>query len=483
MMHRQSGRHVNKEYYLEIECLPDEQLFSPSEIVKRKYNKRSQGEYYSKMFHAIYQFGVRNGLALKPDNGLRRTGGKQVMENGRAKLKSGERSARWYGKTWKSKLYIEDRLAIERYVQQKLVNTLTRHLEQRQLEEQAKAPVVEVVKPPKKPFSKWRYLQIAMLAAIVFTAGTVYQYNHLQDGFSVLREEGPRAAMNFFQSRGESYDNLFGTAWAAYISGDYALAESTALRVLKSPSLKDKGRAWYLLGDLKTIAGDFEAAREHLESAHAVFETLGKTKSQYRSRLALAKLCLTQKDVLNASYYANLAANMEHSRGDEYFLYIQSQIAFLNGDYQKALGFSLERETLASGDRSRLAGIYSDIGLYYGLTGNLDQCIVYTINAQSMASAQEDNSSVMYNNVNMCLYLKCSGRDNSQLKETVLTYARNNKDTRLMEHLYFVEKFECPLVQGDNGALPPPDKINSSLSIKPLDTYDSHNEFQGAEIE
>ena len=466
-MHRQSGRTGNKEYYLEIECLPDEQLFSPSEIARRKFDKKTQSELYSKMFHAIYQFGARNGLALAPDNGVRQVGGKPIMNNGKAKLKTGERSARWYGKTWKNKLFIEDRQAIESYVQQKLINTLNLYIEKRKLAEASLPEVTESVVAPfpkARPKMKFRLWQVALIAAIVFTAGSVYQYSNFQEGLGILQNQGPKAALNFFQGKGQNYETQFGTAWAAYRNGDYQFAASLCEKVLKSPSLEDQAKASYLLGDLKMIAGKYDEAKEHLLTANAIYQTTSNLRSQYRTQLVLAKLHLAQKDVRNATYYLNLADTMSASDGDEYFLYLKSQVAFLNRDYEAALSLALEREKLAGGDRSVLSGIYSDIGFYYGLLGNLDQCFLYTINAQSIASAQEDASSIMYNNVNMCLYLKCSMRDYSQLQESVLAYARSKKDVALMEQMYFVDKHGCELEQTDNGHIPPPDAANSPLT-------------------
>jgi len=220
-MHRQSGRYPINEYYVELECLPDNELFTPSEIVRRKYNRKSDHESFLKMFHAIYQFGIRNGLVLNPDNCLRRAGGKPFMENGRAKLVMGERRAKWYGKTWKSKLYIEDRIALKQFVATKLVNVLAQ-IKENKMDDHMKpehadlhelvAQKAEIPKPVHK-FALWK---VALLVAIVLTAGSIYNYSYLNEGYAVLRKQGPRAAFEYFQNRGESYDNLFGLAWSAY---------------------------------------------------------------------------------------------------------------------------------------------------------------------------------------------------------------------------------------------------------------------------
>lgn len=439
-------------------CLPDEQLFSPSEITRRKYDKTTQLESFQKMFHAIYQFGIRNGITLQPDNCLRRAGGKPFMEDGKAKLQPGERSAKWYGKTWKSKLYIEDRQAIKKFVVEKLINVLSQIQDEKAKEQpMEKVPLQKPTRKakPKRKFGIWAY---PLIAAILLTGFSLYNYSYLQEGFQILRQEGAQSALNFFQNRGESYDNIFGEAWASYRNGDYEHAEKLGQKVLKSGSMKNQARASYLLGDLDILEGRYEQAKEHFLTALALYQTTGKTDSQYRTQLGLTKLYLSQKDVGNASYYLNLSEQLnENAWEDEYFLYFKSQVAFLKSDFDTALSLSLEREKLAKGDNSRLSGIYSDIGLYYGFSGYLDECLSYTVKAQSMASEQENTKTLMHNNLNMCLYLKCSMQDYSELRETILSYARSKKDMKLMEMMYYIEKFSCPLTQGDPGDLPPPD--------------------------
>lgn len=451
-MHRQAGRHLKTEYYLEIECLPDEKLFSPSEIVRRKHDKKTDHESYTRMFHSIYQFGVRNGLTLFPDNGKRVPGGKLGMkEDGRAMLRKGERSARWYGKTWKSKLYIEDREAIKLYAQNQLVDTLRLCLDQKRREH-------EVAKKTGRRIAMKKGLWVAALvAAIVLTAGSIYNYSYLNEGYSVLRSQGPGAALEYFQNRGESYDNLFGSAWAAFRNGNNQLAEKLALQVQKSQSMKDRARASYLLGILKTNSGEYEKSEDFLLTANAIFETTGNLASQYRTQMSLARLYIAKKDVTNALYYTNLAELYSSSQEDEYFFYLKSQIAFLQNNFEGALSYALKREAFAKEDLSVLLGVYSDIGLYYGLTGYSELCLDYTFKAKRLAEKQDNDLYLMHNNINICLYLKCTMQDYSQLRETILTYARNNKDIKLFEMMYFIDKFQCSLQQSDPGHPPPPD--------------------------
>jgi len=456
-MRRQYGRHLNPSYYIEVELLPDDEYFSPSDIVKRRFDKRTEAESFSKMFHSLYQFGVRNGLALFPDNCSWDENGKPVvLENGKVKLLPGERSAKWTGETWKSKLYVDDKEDILDYARAKLITVLQQCLWNRQNMQET---VKESSMKKKKTFKLKKNLLVAILvAAIVLSAGGLYNYSYLSEGFSVLRNDGPKAALEFFQNRGESYDNLFGKAWAAYRSGDYEIAEETAQRVLRSNDLNHQAKAWYLLGDLKTIAGEYDKSEEFLLNAHAVYESIGKEDSLYRTRLSLVKLFLTKRDFYNADYYIALAESFDESKSDQYFFYLKSQEAFLNGDYKTALGFSRQRENLLNGDPARLGKAFSDIGFYYGLTGDLQKLAQYTNQSNEIAKKHDDEKSLVYNLINICLYMKCSMLNYDEHRLKIMDYAHRNKDTKLMEHMYFVDKFSCFLMQTDSGDVPPPER-------------------------
>jgi tetratricopeptide (TPR) repeat protein len=338
------------------------------------------------------------------------------------------------------------------------LKTLQAVLQERQ--QQECPPVVTLQEHPSyggKPMLqfKWKkkWLLIAAVA-MVLTGASLYNFGQ---GYQIMRSEGPKAALTFFQNRGETYDSLFGKAWALYRNGEYEEAKKLGNRVLQSSTLKDQARANYLLGELHTLSGDYETAREYLLTAHAMYESRGVDVSLFRTQLALAKLSLTQKELENADYYLNLASFREKSESDQIYLYLRSQLAFFYHDYEKALELTLEQEKMVGSDSSQLAGILSDIGFYFGLVGNMEKCLSYTVKAQGLASRQENGLAQMYNNINMCLFLKCSKRDYSQLREIIVAHAYGTKDMKLLEQIYFVDKFSCPIPQTNPGHLDPPD--------------------------
>lgn len=298
-------------------------------------------------------------------------------------------------------------------------------------------------------FGKFQIWLLALGLAGLLTAGGVYNQSYLKEGFQVLRSQGAMAALTFFQSKGESNDNVFGTAWAAYRHGDYRQAEELCKQLLRSPGLNDQARANYLIGELNTIGGDFETAREHLLTALAIYETMGKTESQFKSQMALAKLHLSQKDLANASYYLNLAQTREGAWQNPYFLYLQSQLEFLRGNMASALSLALEREKHMGDDLSGYAGVYSDIGFYYGLTGELDLCAAYTAKAQAFAEEQDDLSASMHNAINQCLYLKLNDRPFDHLREAIVAFAHETNDTKLMDAMVFVDRYTVPSASDD----------------------------------
>lgn len=123
-MHRISGKKVNTEYYIEVEKLPDGQLFSAQEITSRKFDRKEQKNAFYRMSQALYRFGERNGLTIKPDNCERDAENRPITHKGKVLLKGREKRPRWYGKTWKSKLCIEDKEAILAYARHELLLAL-----------------------------------------------------------------------------------------------------------------------------------------------------------------------------------------------------------------------------------------------------------------------------------------------------------------------------------------------------------------------
>ena len=115
-MHRRSGPPVRVEYYAQVELLPDEELFSASQIASRKFDPDVQPEEWSKMADALRKFASRNQMFDRPDNCQIDDEGKPVFKNRAIQLLPGDRSRKWRGSVWKSNLFDEDRMAIREYL-------------------------------------------------------------------------------------------------------------------------------------------------------------------------------------------------------------------------------------------------------------------------------------------------------------------------------------------------------------------------------
>lgn len=410
-----------------------------------------------------------------------------MTEKGKAQLKPGERRAKWLGRTWKSMLFEEDREAFARHAKTRLIVALGNCLAKKRRDENS-IPGEETTKgqPFRKLHLKKGLFTAALFGTIVLAVGSLYKNsilpkayeilrsegpkatlelfqnpgkteNLLGEGYAVLRSEGPEAALGFFQNQRETFDHLFGQAWAAFRNGDYLTAKRLGTRVLKSEAIKDQARASYLLGIVRTTEGDFNQAQKDLLIALSIYEVTGKALPLARTRLALAKLHLSQRDLDKASYYANLAETTYDAWNDQFFLYIKAQIAFLRNDFDEALRIVLKQEKVADGDNSQLAGVYADIGFYSCLVGKFNQCFDFTMKAQTLAQKLNSEKLLMYNQVNFYLYMKCTSREASFYRETALEYARTTPDIKLMEYLYFVDKFTCPIPRPNPGDPDPPD--------------------------
>ena len=316
---------------------------------------------------------------------------------------------------------------------------------------------------------KWKkkWLLIAAVA-MVLTGASLYNYNILGQGYQIMRSEGPKAALTFFQNRGETYDSLFGIGWNAFREGDYETALEYGNRVLLSRKVEDRARASYLLGVVHTNLDDKVTAEEQLKTALDLYHSLNKPLSEFRCQMAIARLNLTYEDLEVAEYYANLAEATYDAWNDQFFLYLKSQIAFLRHDYQGALALVKQQLDLVKNDKSQLAGVFGDLGFYHCLIGDLDKGLEFTMMAQSLSLKLDSEKLVMYNTINYYLYMKCSLKDYSYYRQITLDFARKHRDTKLLEKIYFVDKTTCSIPPTNPGDPDPPDDPPPPPANQPL---------------
>ena len=171
-MHKRSGRQLKPEYYIVLELLNDNELFSAQEIARLKFDKSTQFSGYKRMYSTVYRFGDRNGLTLHPDNAQKGENGKTRMMGGKAVLVSGDKTPKWFGKTWKSMITDEDRASILKYARVELLLALRIAMEGKQSNQDQFHLVVRptaIVTPEKKAKKNgWNYPLIFAASLVIF---------------------------------------------------------------------------------------------------------------------------------------------------------------------------------------------------------------------------------------------------------------------------------------------------------------------------
>lgn len=170
-MHKRSGRQLKPEYYIIVELLPDNELFSAQDIASLKFDRSTQFSGYKRMYSTVYRFGDRNGLTLHPDNAQKDTNGKTLMKGGKAVLVSGDKTPKWFGKTWKAMITDEDRASILKYARVELLLAFRIALEEKKRNQHRFPLVVRPTSnvPPEKKAKKngWHYPLIFAAALVI----------------------------------------------------------------------------------------------------------------------------------------------------------------------------------------------------------------------------------------------------------------------------------------------------------------------------
>ena len=309
--------------------------------------------------------------------------------------------------------------------------------------------------PPRRKPVRRGVLLVAIAFGLFCTAAGIFNYGTLNDGYRILSKIGPKAAYDYFAHRSESLDNTFGKAWTLFQLGEYGESEQLVEIVLKSTKMKHQADSFYLLGNIALRRGEYINAIETLDTAAIYYSRIDQSRGIYLATLSMANCYLLMDDAANGEFYLNKAMQIDPSQSSDLLLVLRSKLEFLNGNYQEALDLNLQRlSTFQNGQLS--GGVYSEIGFYYGLLGDMEKALSYTLMAQQIAQQSEDVVLIHYNQVNWLLIYKCAGQDHAAFRESLLNWAEERKDTRLKKQIYFVDKFHCVFKRTDPVFPPPP---------------------------
>jgi len=303
-----------------------------------------------------------------------------------------------------------------------------------------------------------KYAAVAAVLLVVLTG--VVRFDVLQNGYDILRKDGPRAAYQYFV---HGNPDLFGQAWAAFRVAKYEEAEGLAYRVIEQGERKSLPKGHYLLGHIKLSTGEFEAGMEHLRTAKALYDQSGNEAGSFQATLGLAKGALGLKDFENAAYYLNLAEQLKGDSNLGQYFSLRAQLSFFTHRYEEGLKYSLLGSQVHTNDEARRGHAISGAGFFSALLGDLEDSARYTFMAEKMAFDNGDEFGYHYNLVNEVLINKCKNADSKPILEVVRMWAEKKKDRHLQTYIDFAEKFQCPNWTVDGSVPdPPPDPPEKS---------------------
>jgi len=304
---------------------------------------------------------------------------------------------------------------------------------------------------PRKTILK--YAAVAAILLVVLTGAA--RFDVLQNGYDILRKDGPKAAYQYFV-HGNS--DLFGQAWAAFRVAKYEEAEALAYRVIEQGERKSLPKGHYLLGHIKLSTGDFQVGLEHLQTAKALYDQIGNGAGSFQSTLGLAKGALGLKDFENAAYYLNLAEQLKGDSNLGHFYDLKSWLSLYRNQYEEGLRFSILGSEEYANDTARRGHTLSSAGFFSALLGRVGDAEEYTFLAEKAAFDQGDDYGYHFNLLNKILINKCRQVDSTEITFAIREWAEKTGDKKVLDYLSFVKKFNCPQWTVSGGSPdPPPD--------------------------
>jgi len=318
-----------------------------------------------------------------------------------------------------------------------------------------KKAIQRIIKPKRFRIPKVVLIPLMSSAFFVFSF-SVYNHNVLIDGYKILTASGAKQAFEFFSSKEETVESLFGKAWSLFRMGDYK--NSRRLIEVMSHSERDRiqASAYYLLGNIFLAEGKFQESIDSFKNAEHYYELSNNAGAIYLTRLNLANVYVNLEEIQNAEFYLNLASTEDQKSQNEYQLFVEAKLAFIKGDFRSALDISINRLKLLDPEESRVPGVLSDIGFYYTLNNNFEKGMLYTLEAQNKAYNSGNELVFRYNQINWILLRKCTGIDTRIDTQHLIDYANEQGDETLMKQISFVQDFDCINIEKTDPGHPPP---------------------------
>ncbi len=270
-------------------------------------------------------------------------------------------------------------------------------------------------------------------------------------GISLINQKGVEAGIDYFEKNAiqtGSYSALFGVAWGFWTEGNLEEAEKICdFIIFKDPKEVLVAHCLYLKGHIAITRGQHDTGKDHFLNALPVYKKLKRHGDIYKTTLGIATSCILGKEYRDGENYLKTAllANDKAGKNLGQYYYLYSRLAFGEDRLDEALRYSREsyQQYKLIGDKKSMANALSDIGFYLFITGDFEEGLKKTNEANQIIQNLGLVKWSYYNSINYILAYRCSGLPYASFVEKVRFWINKTEDMDLEEMLEYVLNYDC----------------------------------------
>jgi tetratricopeptide (TPR) repeat protein len=477
-----TGRHLGKELAVSIASLPDEILFSASEVAYTRFDPKKTRTEYERLKNKLWKLANRNGLPDNPDNCARDDENDPLLnEHGRPVLLKGERYPRYDGSTWKGLLYDEDWAMVEA-ARQEQANTEpgsssatdlvpAQTAPENSVPSKAATPVAAKVAQTAPALSAdypelpdivgkafqaytWRKIRrfflgpsatiMGLLLSTLILPAAVGGMRHGFDAIlAVYEKQGTAAALTMaICSKDEGFEKYFLSGWLSFKVRESDQSYRIMKDIINDPDAGDyyRAKALYVLGSIELNGKRFQAAEESFQASMHLYQNMGMDIGVGRNQIEMANVLWIQ-GYLDEAFELARAAERTVTTGIEVDkLYMR--LYFQRGEYQKSIDYAYK---MLKDDRVVIqATAWLHIGFTATVMGNDPLAREANLKASALIESTGDVNLRFYRHVNEIAYNQCRMTSTDELVAVVTKYAVEKDELLLLDQMSDA-KFLCEL--------------------------------------
>jgi tetratricopeptide (TPR) repeat protein len=425
-------------YLSELEA---ETRYSRNEVVELISVKHGEVP-LSRVDHAVRLFFRDNMMGVQPDGYLETEEGYKVPT--------------WFGKTWKRQVIRSSRM-FDQFTDPRISGEDVSNSDHAEGFVKVNFKDRFSIKLPKA-------VSAAAFCVGILTVSAALQRFIPDEGFAILKEEGPVAAETYIrQNYDDSVDVQYALAWSYLTKGEYDLCDEITDRlfVREDLSYKKKADCFFLRAILRERTGNAMLSLANYNKAIEIYQELGLESNIFKSMLGMVQWYLNLQKYKEASQLLDQAYNLSEQWGYPLGFYysLNHRLSFKMDNYEQALeyAFLAHQEYTEQQDSGGMANALSSISFYQMLIGDWQSGYDNAVTAEKALLETGHDEGYIFNLVNFVLYNKCHERSVSALTDSVTARIIAVNDPALKEFLEFALGYcdSTARIGGNNRPTPP----------------------------